>query len=46
MIKKEKEFIIVSIYNVEDWEKIEKVIRKVVTEEEKGNNIIIGVISI
>lgn len=44
--KKEKEFIIVSIYNVEDWEKIEKVIRKIVTEEEKGNNIIIGVISI
>lgn len=44
--KKEKEFIIVSIYNVEDWEKIEKVIRKMVTEEEKGNNIIIGVISI
>lgn len=44
--KKEKEFIIVSIYNVEDWEKIEKIIRKIVTEEEKGNNIIIGVISI
>lgn len=44
--KKEKEFIIVSIYNIEDWEKIEKVIRKIVTEEEKDNNIIIGVISI
>jgi len=30
--KKEKEFIVVSIYNVGDWEKIKKVIRKIVTE--------------
>lgn len=40
--KKGKEFSVVSIYNAGDWEKIEKVIRKIVAEEEKDKNIIIG----
>lgn len=39
--KKGKEFSVVSIYNAGDWEKIEKVIRKIIAEE-KDKNIIIG----
>lgn len=40
--KKGKEFIVVSIYNSGDWEKIERAIKKVIIENDKDMNIMIG----